>query len=242
MRDLIEHEGTLFLSAREYGVFVLEPGACTWQQRSFGLPRSILKAALFPTALSRAGDRLLLGTFDQGLFISCNEGRSWERPVQNIPGVISSFLYTHDRLLAGTHTGIWESKDQGNTWEMIAQTSTRVNALAEYKGQIYVARQNGMGILTDKQIQWSDLSTAWAIIRLIPEAEYIYVVSAKDEIFRSQDGKVWESNRLALKGLPSNNLSKAIWSGYTLPLPDFASTGMVVPTSRGWLVGRSNGC
>lgn len=241
-RDIVEYQGTIYLSALRYGVFVLTPGASTWQQRSFGLPFSILNAPLFPTSLTRTDDRLILGTFDQGLFVSCNEGMSWERPAKGIPGVISCFLQTDDRLLAGTHAGIWESKDDGNTWENIVQTNFRINALAEHNGQVFVARQNGMGILHEATIQWSDLTTEWAIIQLMHDAEHLYAVTAKEEVFRSKDGAFWHSNRLAMRGLPSTSLVKALWSGYEVRLPDPVPAGMVKPTSRGWLVGRSSGC
>ncbi|MGB3545778.1 MAG: sialidase family protein, partial [Saprospiraceae bacterium] len=208
-REVLEHNGNLYLTALDYGLFVLPAGDCVWQHRNTGLPRDD-KFAFFPTSIAAHGNTLLLGTFTNGIYLSKDGGAHWHRPVFNVSDVVGSLLFTDNLLLAGTHNGIWQSFDRGESWQLLRpDKNVRTNAIALHGGKIFVAKQNGMGILTGRTVHWSDLVSRWAVIQLLRQGDYLYAVSAKNEIYRTTDGTVWEAPTDFGSCLPADNLAAA---------------------------------
>ncbi|MFK8055416.1 MAG: WD40/YVTN/BNR-like repeat-containing protein [Saprospiraceae bacterium] len=252
VRDVLEHDGAIFLTAIKQGVYILDEGADTWRLSNTGLPikldsRAIplannLVAEFFPTSLAANGDQLIIGTFNNGAYHSNDGGKSWKQATTNIDDVVGSLLFTDDILIAGTHMGIWESKDRGVNWKLRCETGFRINAVSMHNGQLHVARQNGMGVLSGDNIDWSDMETGWAIIQLQKHDDDLYAITAKNEVFRTKSGKFWENNKFAIKGLPAKNLPEALWNGLNPQLPGETAAGLVTETSRGWIVGRTSGC
>jgi len=251
-RDVLEHEGSIYLTAFNDGMYVLEPDSDTWEIRNTGLPVTnqfndlplgkTREHDFFPSSFAAKGDQLILGTFNRGVFVSNDKGKSWVAATTNIDDVVSALLFVDDLLIAGTHSGIWQSEDQGVNWELRCETGFRINALALHNNQLHVARQNGMGILTNNNLEWSDMKTGWAIIQLQTEGDQLYAITAKEEVFRTTTGEVWENNKFAVKGLPANSLMEAIWGGLSPKLPNEISAGVVSQTSRGWIVSAGGGC
>ncbi len=249
-RKAFEHNGTIYLTVMNGGVYVLEKGSDTWLKRNSGLPIKGQAAPtiddrgydFFPTSIAANGNQLILGTFNHGAFYSDDEGKSWKQATINIDDVVGSLLFTDKKLIAGTHKGIWQSKDRGITWELQCETGFRINALAMHNGELHVARQNGMGILSNNNIEWSDMKTGWAIIELQAQDDELYAITAKQEVYKSKKGKLWESNKFAIKGLPANSLMEALWGGFSPQLPGEMPAGLITKTSRGWIVGTGGGC
>ncbi len=221
--EVVEQGGHLYLTTRNYGVYLLPAGDCTWQPRSNGLPLD-KKFHFFPTSLVAQGKVLVLGTFSSGVYLSKDGGATWQRPIFNISDVVGSLLFTNDLLLAGTQNGIWQSFDRGESWQLRRpDKNVRTNALALHGGKIFVAKQNGMGILNGSDIAWSDLVSEWAIIRLIQQGDYLYAVSAKNEIYRTRDGSVWQKpsslRRPGSDGSLAGNSGAGTPSGFRASLP-----------------------
>lgn len=248
--EVLEHQETIYLTAIGSGVYVLEKGSDTWVKRNTGLPIELTDLPLykktrpdfFPTSIAAQGDRIVIGSFDDGTYYSDNKGKSWTQATTNIKDVVGALLFTEDLLLAGTHHGIWQSSDGGVNWEMRCETGFRINALAMHNNQLHVARQNGMGILTDTDIEWADMETAWAIIELRSHENQLYAISAKQEVYRTKTGEFWENNKFAVKSLPATNVVEALWGGLNPQLPEKMPAGLVTETSRGWIVSLGGGC
>ncbi len=241
VRNVIEHEGNLYLTTNTMGIYVLGENACTWENRSNGLP--LTTKGFFPTALAAHGNVMVMGTLEHGVYLSKNGGGHWRRAMFNINGMVSAFLFNDDRLLAGSDTGVWQSYDNGDSWQRHSNEMTPINNLALHNDQLFVTRQNGVGIMKGKDIVWSDVQPDWAFGQLLIGGDFIYAISAKNEMFRTKDGSYWEQ-RLAWfpNGLPNNNLPEALWSGYKAQIPGETPPGRITPTSRGWIVWPSNGC
>lgn len=240
-RKLMEHQGDLFLASNTKGIYVLTANGCSWENRSKGLPLG--SKDFYPTALAAHNNILLLGTYNHGVYISKNGGAYWRRATFNINSTVSDFIFNDDRLMAGSHSGLWQSYDNGDSWQRQSSDMTPINALALHNDQLFVAKQNGIGVLTDKDIVWSDVQPDWAFSQLLTAGGYLYAISAKDEMFRTKDGSFWEP-RLSWfpNGLPNKNLPEALWSGYKAQIPGDTPPGRITPTSRGWIVWPSFGC
>ena len=250
--DVLEHEDNIYISAIGKGLYVLEKDSDSWEERSAGLPgiKSYESVPLgkktrmdyFPTSLAAQGSRLVLGSFDDGVHYSDDQGKSWQQASTNIDDVVGALLFTNDMLIAGTHLGIWQSADGGINWKLRCETGFRINVLAMHNDQLHVARQNGMGILNGDNLEWSDLKTGWAIGQLISHGDKLYAITAKNEVYRTKTGELWEDNKFAIKGLPAASFIDAIWNGYTPQLPEEIPAGKIIPTSRGWIVATGGGC
>ncbi len=250
--DILEHEDNIYLTAIGKGLYVLEKNSDTWVERNNGLPGIVsfegvplgtkTRMEYFPTSIAAQGDRLVLGSFDDGVYYSDNLGKSWQQATTNIDDVVGALLFTGDNLVAGTHLGIWQSADGGVNWKLRCKTGFRINVLAMHNDQLHIARQNGMGILEGDHIEWSNLETGWAIGQLISKGDELYAITAKNEVYRTKTGELWEDNKFAIKGLPTASLIDAIWNGYTPQLPEENPNRKIIPTSRGWIVGAGGGC
>jgi hypothetical protein len=238
-RTVFEHEGTLFLLTHNQGVYRLAKSSDTWLKSSTGLP--YLEPFFLPLSLASSGGVLVLGTMQDGVFLSRDAGRTWYAPENNINQVVANMLDTGESLLAGTHAGIWESKDHGENWARIGEDLTPINGLMVQNGMLHIARQNGMGVLEGDEISWSEMKTDWAIIQLLQDDDYVYARSAYLEIYRSRDGKHWESP--CEEGIirQPKNLAQRMWNGYRPDPPSERVPGMIVNTSRGWVLPVGNG-
>lgn len=195
--------------------------------------------------LAARGNHVVLGTYDRGIYVSNDGGTNWRRPFFNIKNAsVRSLLFYQDVLLAATDFGIWRSFDGGETWQHDQGDFTLINELAIHKGQVHVAKQNGMGILKGEKIEWANVETQWAIGQLFSQGEYLYAVPARGNTIRSKDGIEWEHQQFHIKCSPAQNLPEALWDGYKTDLPkkDKMPASAISPTSRGWVAGMRNGC
>lgn len=235
-----EVEDKLFLLAMTAGVYVMPKGETTWKSSSNGLaPKTMI------ISIAGKGNLFVLGTADHGVYISSDGGANWRRPFFNIKSsTVRSILFHENAILAATDFGIWRSYDNGETWKQDGVDLTLINEMTIHNGQIHVAKQNGMGILKGKKIEWANVETEWAIGPLFSQGEYLYAVPARGNMIRSKDGVNWEHQGFHIKLAPANNLPEALWDGYKPDLPQ--EENMPFPsisrTSRGWVTGMSTGC
>lgn len=240
-RSIVENNETLYLSTFKYGVFILPKDADAWQLSSNGLPTDS-EIEFFPTSLAANDEVLVMGTYWDGIYVSKNGGENWQKSKSIVPGVIGALFFNDNMLLAGTSSGVWESKDQGDSWQRRSEDRTSVNALIEHNGQIFVAKQNGMGVLQNKDIVWSNMKSDYALLLLVSNGEYVYALNVRNDIFRSKDGSAWEAPTADAAGADFENTLEAAWSGFEPKLPGEESTGIITETSRGWILPMGGGC
>ncbi len=239
-RNLTEENGDLYLSTHMHGVFLLAANTDTWVSIRKGLP---FGAEFFlPTSLAVKGDKLTLGTYQHGTFISSDGGKYWRPASKDVTRCARTLLYTEDALLAGTETGIFRSKDNGDTWERMYEDKTSINVLAMHHDRLFIASQNGMGTVEDGQVVWSEMTSDWALLQTSTSGEYVYFTNFKGDIFRSSNGMQWEAKPLVSIPLSCNDLSEALWHGFRPELPTEDKNGSIHETSRGWVVMAGGGC
>ena len=241
VRAVVDHEGTLYLSATGDGVYVLPKGEKAWQCRNAGLPQRH-DYPLLPTSLVHTGRHLVLGTYADGVFVSGDGGLTWRAAETNIRDVVSALHQTDRALYAGTHTGIWRSLDDGVTWEEHARTGGRVNGIATVGDRIVIASQNGFGVLLDGGVEWSGDETPSAIIQLLTEGNAVFAVTAAGQVYLSTDGTRWTTNPVPVLLSNRQQLPLALWSGYRSTVTRAGNWGLIYPTSRGWVTSPADGC
>lgn len=239
VNGLLEHNNTLIVITRNQGVFTLAEGKTKWQPSSNGLPLD--NEFFHPICLVARGSDLVMGTFAHGIFVSRDGGDSWRPSTYFMNEIICSLYFDGDGLLAGTRNGLYRSSDRGDNWQKWGKDDSNVNAITRYNDQLFVARQNGIGILSGDQIEWQNLKTDWAILDLIQDDNFLYAQSARKEIHRSKTGTEWEAPNLVFYSLQAG-LIDFLWRGLEVNLPGGDAAGKIHTSSRGWFVGLASGC
>lgn len=105
------------------GIFKSDDGGATWAQANAGLDLPFVYSLEAMTG--PAGTVLYAGTFysDRGLFVSYNQGASWQPLPPNLPDGLALNVFdiesadgTHDNLVIATGNGIYRSSDAGQNW------------------------------------------------------------------------------------------------------------------------------
>ncbi len=119
------HDATVFAGTMEDGVFVSQEQGERWVAWNFGLlDLNVMCLAISP---SFSADETIFAGTETGIFRSTNGGRAWREiePPFGYEAVLSLALsprYAEDHTLyAGTESqGLWVSKDEGDTWQRLA--------------------------------------------------------------------------------------------------------------------------
>ncbi len=130
------HDATVFAGTMEDGVFVSQERGERWVAWNIGLlDLNVMCLAISP---SFSADETIFAGTETGIFRSTNGGRAWREiePPFGYEPVLSLALapqYAEDHpLYAGTESqGLWVSKDEGDTWQRLADDTIEdpVNAI-----------------------------------------------------------------------------------------------------------------
>lgn len=240
IRDFLDYDGTFYIVTNRMRLFKLDQGSPCWEEIGSGLP---VNEAL-PTAIIAHENRMVIGTYEHGVYVSDDRGQHWRKPVFNVNQYGVRNLFLHEGLLyAGTDAGILISYDLGETFRKYGKDFEAINAMAVHKGKLIVARQNSAGVVDADGSTWADMHTSKAILQLLVEGEYVYATNYWGEIWRSKDGLSWEKSLKLPNYRSAQSLPEMLWNGFELKLPgQQLDTGVITPTSRGWVVGARDGC
>ncbi len=124
--------GAVFAGTAGYGVFMLEPGATTWEHMGRAIGAGQWSA--WDRRLYQYGSflfdpvheqRVYLGHFPGGFFVSDDGGHSWESGNIGLGNDGMFSLVAHpeepDVLFAGTYNGIVRSDDAGRSWRDVSE-------------------------------------------------------------------------------------------------------------------------
>ncbi|MEM6771571.1 MAG: hypothetical protein AAF597_13390 [Bacteroidota bacterium] len=177
------------------------------------------------------------------MFYTFDGGENWRQPSIGMPRAARSLLLTGKQLLAGTDRGLFHSFDYGDSWMRLNNDHQPiVNAMTVHQGNIVVAEQNGMGVLSGNTVKWSTMTSDWALLQLHSAGAYVYATNSKGEVFRSKDGINWEAKPILSMALNCDSLPDALWHGFTAELPTGQTTNTLHETSRGWVALVGGGC
>ena len=242
-QELLEVNGDLYLAVAPSALYWLPAGSSKWEPRDLGLPYQDLMV----TGMMHYEGRLIISVYHIGIYVSDDRGESWRKPLFNISSKgVRCLQEFNGAIYAGTDTGLWVSTDGGENWFAEGEEKFGVQQLGVYNGKLIVAQQNGLGVLTNGEVVWSDLETASAILQITTSDDYLYVMTAGKEIWRSRDGLKWQSSLSGLMRIEAaGSIPEALWFGYKLALPtalpETFSTRLR-DSSRGWVALVRGGC
>lgn len=244
VRGLSEDQGRVYLTTSNYGVFSLAPDASTWEAKAnVGLPYGT--DFFLTTGFYIMGDTLILGTWAHGTYYSHDQGNSWAKSVADVPTFVRCLLNTPWGLLAGTESGIWQTKDNGQHWQKFNDHDDDgyiINSLTMHKGALVVASQNGLGRFDGVAINWSPVISETAILQMMSDGESVYAFNYMDELFHSQDGINWTLGPIQTENPSCDHLTDAIVQGYWPEVPSPHFIDIIHATSYGWIGMGGIGC
>lgn len=187
---LVSDEGTTLASTFQYGLFRLE--GVEWSEANVGMPSRQVWAL---KAVQREGREVLLaGTWDSGLFLSRDQGRTWD--VVDGPGAFAIALATTP---AGTACAVdylgqvFCSEDLGDTWRLIG-TIPNVSGptgLLVLEEALLVSDFTGIRISRDGGQTW-DFADGVPFGTRVEDLAYTQdgrlFAASRTGLFRSEDG------------------------------------------------------
>jgi ligand-binding sensor domain-containing protein len=143
-----------------------------------------------------AVDGLLLAATDGGVFVSRDEGQTWQGAGDGLTAAnVTSLLAVGDRLYAGTNLGVFVSQDQGQTWRATAKevSLTDVKTLLEVDGQLYAGTGEGVFISSNAGLAWRKIGednevSITNVITLLEVNGRLYAGTDGQGVFVSQIG------------------------------------------------------
>ncbi|WP_146747096.1 WD40/YVTN/BNR-like repeat-containing protein [Thermogemmatispora tikiterensis] len=105
------------------GVYRSDNGGQSWRSLSRGLPAGITVYRVRPAALSGGDPNLVFAGSDQGIFLSHDNGASWQRNQEGLARVSVRAILVDFRspttIYLGTSIGVLRSNDSGQVWSAV---------------------------------------------------------------------------------------------------------------------------
>lgn len=237
-RQVLQVGCVLYLTTQDHGLFTMPFGQekSVWKPYGKGLPERFSIASL-----AAHKERMILTSWNKGIYISNDYGMNWQRSMVQPKGPAYHVAYGAGKWWAATEYGLFHSFDEGMTW-MSANMNYSVNSLLEHNGKFFAALQNTMVVLEGTEAKRSSLQTEWAIGQLWPVGEYVYARTSKGKMIRSKDGLNWERPIMAIPGILSGSLPERLFNGLQINLPGDQETGYMLETDMGWVVTVKGAC
>ncbi|MFI5145184.1 MAG: hypothetical protein ACHQJ4_06260 [Ignavibacteria bacterium] len=160
-------------------------------------------------------NNIFLGTLDQGVFYSSNNGITW---TGKSSGLIDMNIYSiaydvNGHLLAGTFNhGVFISTNNGNLWAQSGLTlQSKIRAIAITQNHTYIAGSDGNGIYrsTNNGLNWQKMNSPLNVYSLCVTPPGYVIAGSKDPdcLYASlDDGITWQveySNSNAFNSIAS---------------------------------------
>lgn len=180
----VEESGVMLAGTDGGGLLRSSSRGYRWQTSNFGLRSYAILALVWAPPMPEDAWphwEIVFACSEEGIYRSPNGGRGWKRSA-GAEGVFQTIavapdFHTSGVVLAGTETsGLWRSTDSGRSFQPVADTPERVNALAAVPG--------GWLLSDDRQLWHSTDGLTWAVLPDSPAALTLFVA----------DGSIWAGN------------------------------------------------
>lgn len=177
------------------------------------------------TSLFSFGEFLFAGTYNNGIYVSADNGSTWKSANNGLPKFSNILSFASDgiNLYAGSYySGLYVSSDSGASWKNLPQVNNQnqINALQFVGSNLYCATVNGISVTTDKGNTFKSVSTGLptglgmgsSINCLAAKETNLFAGAFFKGIYRSKDnGATWTQ---LTNGFPTDsNVSSIIVSG-----------------------------
>jgi len=106
-------------------------------------------------------DRIFAGSSGGAIFRSTDDGENWEEVIHDLGEMVMDLSVTpEDNILAGSVSGIYHSRDQGDTWEQLGSVGVPVISIAVTRGGVIIVSSGIRGEIyrtTDQGVNWEKI-------------------------------------------------------------------------------------
>ena len=164
-----------------YGVSLSTDEGASWMAIDSGLRGVII------TSLAVSGGNVFAGTDGNGVFVTTNNGTSWNPTGDTglTNATVNTLLVDSGKLYAGTYGGVFLSTDNGAHWSVhnpISVLDAQINSMDTIGGKLFASTQQGLFSTTDSGAIWTPDSAG---IGMLPVSA---VVSIAENIFAGTNG------------------------------------------------------
>jgi photosystem II stability/assembly factor-like uncharacterized protein len=210
----VSPNGSIFACSFADGVFKSTDGGVTWAGSNNNLTElEVNTVAAVPNG--SGGTNILAGTYS-GIFISSNDGGSWDlREVNSMPfdfAVIPDGSGGHE-IFGGGEAGVWSSTNYGATWGVLGLGATARSVVATNNGASLFAGGEAFGVYrsTDGGANWTLVNNGLADLRiktlLSPDGTNLFAAGVGGVFLSIDQGDHWTS---VSTGLTAGVLSLAM--------------------------------
>jgi hypothetical protein len=167
IRCLASYNNNIFAGTSSTGIFITSNNGALWTHSGTGLgePADV-------NSLAVKGDNLIAGTSLSGIFTSGNYGTDWN--LSDIAHGIYTFVEEGNTIYAGTTNGLYQSDDDGTSWEQAGLPGTWITAVAIADNTIFVGTEQGVFLSENNGINWTEANNG------IPDHTHIYSLAVKE--------------------------------------------------------------
>ncbi len=181
----------------------------------------------------------LMKNMGDSLFVSIDTGKTWKA------SYFKNFVYKliitdNNDIFVSTDTGIWSSKDYGNTWEQKWLSDNRINTffISDDAKSIYANVMSspdetfGLKYSSDGGVNWEYIggfenlnNLQRAITNINFKDNYLFATPQYLGVYRSEDnGKTWQEKNIGYSDIPPSDFVFADSSIYMSSWGIFKST------------------
>ncbi|WP_405382277.1 YCF48-related protein [Maribacter sp. LLG6340-A2] len=198
--ELTEHNGTLYCSINNKGVYKSLDGGSTWTAANAGIENETFYT------LQVFENKIVAGLANGGIMVSLDNGTTWldrSEGVQNIQfaglSITETKIYAVGRASAVPQgsPGLYVSENDGETWTPIAVPYINPNGLTDVfvdGTDVYVADVGHIYLSSDEGQTWQQTTlSTFATVRNIGKYEdYIYATTSNGRYYITRDkGSIW---------------------------------------------------
>ncbi|MGE5351939.1 MAG: YCF48-related protein [Acidobacteriota bacterium] len=182
------------------------------------------------TSILIRGDIILLGEVDGGLFISTNNGASWEKNFSGTDNFgIEALAESGETIYAGSTKGLFQSTDNASSWTRVEVDSSEnpVVSIAAKDSMLVIGTGAGIFVSLNKGVSWKRSTGGLpekATGKVVINGSHIFAAIDGKGVYTSADsGATWTQ---ANSGLPSNPYFYSLISDGNLVLAALGSYGI----------------
>jgi hypothetical protein len=199
---------SIFAATDRHGVMISSNGI-NWSESRHGLPSNVRIISITDYMGS-----IVLGTYAHGIFVSTDDGSTWQPASQGLTDLtVRALAGHHSNLFAGTNAGIFVSSDRGRSWEISKagdhSAPLQINNFASDDSQIYAATNRGAIRSADGGQTWN-LIFKGAVNKVTVTDKDITLLDFMGDVFhaKTNDG-LWLKEALFLPPRMSVQLTPA---------------------------------
>lgn len=176
------------------------------------------------------GNKLFIGT-EAGIFVSTNNGLSWEAKNNGLQFYRVYTLFALDGIIfAGNEIGIYRSTDGGETWQRSHEDYT-MNFTSDGSNLYATMGYDGVYMTTDKGESWINIGLDQTLVSvLVAKGNTLYAGTSNAVYYTTNRGKTWT---ISYNGMPSPSYIMALTIKDNILFASIANEGVYRSTNNG---------